>query len=144
MRAVNELSVRGQGQIACASSGQKALGFPPSLEIDDGNVIAEAVSDVKGLGSGVKDDAAGLEAGGQGSDDCKAGGVNDGDGVGPCVGDEKGLGVGREGNGAWHVTYRDGFDEFAGGDLDYSHFIAVLADYVEQEAIGADRDFEWR
>ena len=144
VRAVNKFAIRGQRQIAGASSGQKALGFLAGFEIDHGDVVAEAVGDVESVGSGVKDDPAGLEAGGQGSDDLQRGCVNDRHCIGPRVGDDRVSGVGRERNGAWHMPYGDGLDQFAGGGLDYSQLVAVLADYVEKAAIRGDRDLEGR
>jgi hypothetical protein len=40
------------------------------------------------------------------------------------------------------MTNRNGFDKFAGGGLDDSQLITVLADYVEQAPVWGDGYFD--
>jgi hypothetical protein len=40
------------------------------------------------------------------------------------------------------MTHQDGFDEFAGRCFDDPHFVTVLADYVQQEAVRGNCHFE--
>ena len=47
MGAIDMFSIRRQREIARPAAGQKALGFVAAGEIDDGDVAAEPIRDIK-------------------------------------------------------------------------------------------------
>ena len=65
MRAVDELAVGRERQIACPAAREEALCLLPRLHVDHGNVAAQSVGDVERVARPVDDDASGFESGGQ-------------------------------------------------------------------------------
>src|SRR5579864_6459242 len=45
--AIDPSTVRRKGQVACSAAREQTFGFLPALEIDDGDVSAEAVGNIK-------------------------------------------------------------------------------------------------
>ena len=77
MSAIDPLSAGGQRQVAGAASGEKPFGFLPALEVDDGDVAAQAIGDIERRVAAVRDDSAGLLSGGQRLHDVQCCRVND-------------------------------------------------------------------
>ena len=117
-----------EDEVAGATATCEALLLDAGGDVDDGDIVADAIGDVEGSAGLVEDCVDWFSAGGDGAHDGASGEVDYGDGVFPRIHDVELSGVGGEREAAGHVANGNARGDFAGGHVNDAQFVAAFAE----------------
>ena len=136
---INVRAIGRRGHEARAAARHKALRIGAVGEIDQGDIVRQAIGHVQHVARRVERDAGGLKSGRQGAQHLERRGVHLAYGVRPRVGHVESLPVGRHGDAPRHAAHRHAARDGTGRRIHHQDFVAAAAHHEKPFAVGRQR-----